>query len=115
MEGPGDYDGIIASIPSLPNIPRAIVTNFGSPLSDSTGAYHPEAAKPLINAGFTCLTESYIGDNPNATPDRQKFTAQQLGWLTSQPVFGVYGNETIADYKQWFGWPGWSVYLAECL
>lgn len=115
MEGPGDYDGIIASIPSLPNIPRAIVTNFGTPLSDAQGKYHPEKAKPLIDAGFRCLTEAYMADNPQATPDRLDFTAKQLGWPSSQPVFGVYGEKKLSAYSEWFDWSGWSVYLSEYL
>lgn len=115
LEGPQDYDGIISALPNVPNIPRAIVTNFGSPLSDARGQYHPEKAKPLVDAGWRCLTECYISDNSNATPDNQDYIARKLGWPSSQPVFGTYGSTSLDYYKPWFGWSGWSVYLAEYL
>lgn len=56
-------------------------------------------------------TECYLGDNPNATPDRLNWTAQHLGWPTSQPVFGVY-NAPPSTYAPWASWPG-ADYLAE--
>jgi hypothetical protein len=113
LEGPGDYEGILAAEASgqIPNVPKAVITNFNVPLTDPSGVPQPAAAKPLIDAGYVCLTEAYLGDNPNANPDRLDFRAKQLGWSTSQPVFGVY-NKPLAEYAQWFGWPG-AVYLAE--
>lgn len=110
-EGPGDYEGIMEAIPHLQPVPRAIVTNFNIPLRDANGVPQPQAAKPLLDAGFSCLTEAYLGDNPNATPDRLDFTAQRLGWATSQPVFGVY-NAPPSTYAPWADWPG-ADYLAE--
>lgn len=56
-------------------------------------------------------TECYLGDNPNTTPDRLNWTAQHLGWPTSQPVFGVY-NAPQSTYAPWASWPG-ADYLAE--
>lgn len=105
-EGPGDYDGIINHINGtasgpLPTCPLAICTNFNTPLTT------PEAAAPLINAGFWCLTESYLNENLNATPDNMDRKARFLGWPTSQPVFGVYDAIYPAPtYAQWHGWPG---------
>ena len=110
-EGPGDYNGITANLGNLPSCSLAIVTNFNIPLTDTNGAPVPAAAKPLIDAGFACLTECYLGDNPNATPDRLDCTAKRLGWPASQPVFGVY-NKPPAAYAQWADWPG-ADYLGE--
>ena len=112
-EGPGDYEGIMHAEASgeIPKVPKAIVTNFNVPLTDAAGVPQPPAAKPLIDAGYACLTEAYLGDNPNANPDRLDFRAKQLGWASSQPVFGVY-NAPLSTYDQWADWPG-AVYLAE--
>jgi hypothetical protein len=110
MEGPNDYNGILAA--ELPDVPVAIATNFGTPLTDAQGVPQPAAAAPLIEAGFVCLTECYLGDNPNANPDRLDFRAKQLGWEWSQPIYGVY-NMPKSAYAPWLGWPGESDYLAE--
>jgi hypothetical protein len=116
VEGPGDYDGVMASFQNLPACPKGIVTNFNTPLyTDGTPEGNQAAraaAAPLINAGFTCLTEAYIGDNPNATPPNLDVYGRFLGWPTTQPVFGLY-NEPMTSYDQYKGFPGWSVYLAE--
>jgi hypothetical protein len=111
-EGPGDYDGIIAAIDAgtLPSCPLAICTNFSTPLT-TVGQLHPDKAKPLIDAGFSCLTEAYIGDNQFATPDVLDYTARRLGWSGSQPVFGVY-NAPPSAYAEWYDWPG-ADYLGE--
>lgn len=103
LESAGDYDGIMAS--PTPSIPHAIVTNF-SPFRDSG-----RDPQPLVERGYVCITEAYIGDNPNATPDRLHFTARQHGWATSQPAFGVY-NAPLSAYSEWMDWPGCD-YLAE--
>ena len=107
LEGPGDYDGIMLAVDNnrLPRCSLAVCTNFNVPLTDPNGVPRPEKAKPLIDAGFACLTECYLGDNPNATPDEMDFKARQCGWPTSQPVFGVY-NKPPSAYAKWAGWPG---------
>lgn len=103
-EGPGDYEGIVNAINEdrLPNCSLAIITNFNTPLTT------PAAAAPLITAGFSCLTEAYLNENPNATPDNLDRMARNLGWPTSQPVFGVYpvGGNPVPSYAQWHDWPG---------
>lgn len=109
-EGPGDYDGIMSAIQfnDLPDCPRAVLTNFGAPLATAVG-YSRMAAAPLIDAGFWCLTEAYIGDNPNATKERLEYTATvQLGFPSAQPVYGIYNAplpKTAAG--------GYGVYLGE--
>jgi hypothetical protein len=114
MEGPGDYEGVVSAISggAIPSCPKAIVTNFNLPLVDASGP-NPQACKPLINAGFACLTEAYIGDNPRATPPNMDFMGRNLGWLSTSPVFGVY-NASMSLYDPYkSAFPGWSSYLAE--
>lgn len=100
LEGPGDYDGIVYCEQALtvPDVPKAVCTNFST--IDST------RAKFLIDRKYTCLTECYLSECASCTPENQDFTARSLGWPTSQPVFGVYGGKTTADYAQWASWPG---------
>lgn len=111
-EGPDDYVGIIDAIPHLnPTLPRAIITNFASYVQN--GKDDKELAKPLIDAGFACITECYLGDNAMATPENMQGRANNLGWEKTQPGFGVW-NKWWDDYKNWFGWwPGHWFYLAE--
>lgn len=116
LEGQGDYDGIINAIDagSLPSCRKAVVTNFNTPLTDSQGVPQPQFAAPLIAAGFECLTEAYVNENSNATPDNMDLMAKNLGWPRSQPVFGIYsGPPTL--YDPWKSWPGYSLYSAEYL
>lgn len=114
VEGPGDYDGVVNAITDgqIPTCPKAIVTNFNIPLVDASGP-NPQACKPLIDAGFHCLTESYLGDNPQATPPNLDFLGRNCGWKSTSPVFGVY-NAPINSYSPYMSaFPGWSSYLAE--
>jgi hypothetical protein len=95
------------------------VTNFNTPIVPSNDpqkmAAAQAAAKPIIDAGFACLTESYLGDNPNATPSNLDNNGRQLGWPSTSPVFGVY-NEPLSSYAPYMNsFPGWSAYLAEYL
>jgi len=105
IEGPGDLEGVTNVINGvgggpLPTCPLAIVTNFST--------MNRTNAKPLIDAGFTCLTEAYMNEDLRMTPDAMNFTARNLGWATSQPVFGVYpvGGVPAPSYAEWQDWPG---------
>lgn len=115
VESEQDRLGVLNASQSVPaSIRRAIITDF-TPFSDAAG-YYPEKAAALIQDGWECLTEAYVNVNPNATPENLHFIAtQHLGWPSSQPVFGTYGNMGLADYKPWFNWAGWSCYLSEYL
>lgn len=111
VEGPGDLEGVTNVINGvgggpLPPCPLAIVTNFS--------ALSRENSKPLIDAGFTCLTESYMNEVPTMTPDTMNLIARNLGWPTSQPVAGVYpvAGKPTPDYTPWADWP-MADYLAE--
>lgn len=110
LESEGDYQGCVNAIDRLPEIPKAVLTNF-VPLVDASG-YLPSKATPLIEAGYRCLTESYLGEGPTFSPDRLHFTAtQKLGWPDAQPCFGIY-NKPLSEYAEWMQ-GGWSVYLGE--
>lgn len=104
LEGPGDYTGIhycetTQGMEPPIGVPKAVCTNFST--------IGPTEARFLVDAGYTCLTEAYIGECSNCTPDNLDRTARSLGWPTSQPVFGVYPvNGTTPDYSQWADWPG---------
>lgn len=90
------------------------MTNFNTPLYGGTPQAQ-EAAKPLIEAGFACLTEAYMGDNPNATPTNLDNYGRFLGWSSTSPVFGVY-NAPLTSYTPYMAqFPGWSAYLSEYL
>jgi hypothetical protein len=108
LESQGDLDGILSH--PTPTVPHAVITNF-TPLSNPQGEPLPDKAAPLIEAGWFCQTECYLGDNPSGTPDTQDHFAKQLGWGATQPVFGLY-NAPPAAYAQWYDWPGCD-YLAE--
>lgn len=118
LESESDYRGIMECLSMgeiLPPIPRAVITHFGPIDPGNIGLDKArEKVAPLIEAGFHCLTEAYLGDNPNATPDNLDFRARQLGWPRSSPVFGVY-NKPASAYENWFWWEGSSDYLAENL
>lgn len=117
VEGPGDYDGVAAA--AAPACPHAIVTNFNHPLyTDGTpqgDAAAQAAAKVLIDKGYECLTEAYMGDNPNATPFNLDHYGRFLGWESTSFVAGIY-NSPLTSYTPYMAqFPGWSVYLSEYL
>jgi hypothetical protein len=105
VEGPGDLEGVTNVINGvgggpLPGCPLAICTNFST--------LNQQNVRPLIDAGFTCLTECYMNESAGMTPDNMDRIAKNLGWPTSQPVFGVYpvGGNPAPSYAQWQTWPG---------
>ena len=110
LESEGDYQGCLNAIGKLPNIPKAVITNF-NPLANPDGTYRPDKAKPLIDAGYACITEAYLGESSTLTPPRLEHAARTLGWDSAQPCFGVY-NYPLAGYNAWKS-GGWSVYLGE--
>jgi hypothetical protein len=110
----------VHAIDGAPGIPatvkrRAVLTNF-TPMTDGQGVPQPDKAKPLIDAGYDCLTECYMGESNGASlnPESMNFRATvQLGWPRSQPVFGVY-NKPLPEYAtQIQNWPAYGLYLAE--
>lgn len=90
--------------PSPLAVPRGVVTNFG-------GIETVAKAQAYIDAGYDCLPEAYVADNPQATIPAQKWEAYWRGWHTSYPVVGVYHDFPLA--KCGSGWN--SIYLAEAM
>lgn len=117
LETEDDYEGIVNG--PIPHCPHAILTNFG-PIDPGVLGLKTAQAKAvaLITRGYCCLTEAYLGDNEQATPENLDFRAAQLGWpadeagLHSQPVFGVY-NAPVSRFEKWRTWPGHGFYLGE--
>ena len=104
VEGPGDLQGVTNVINGvgggpLPACSKAICTNFST--------LTRENCRPLIAAGFTCLTEAYMNQSPGMTPDAMDRNARWLGWSTSQPVAGVYpvDGQPVPSYAEWADWP----------
>lgn len=110
LESEGDYQGCVNAIGRLPDIPKAVVTNF-TPLATPQGTPIVDKGRVLVDAGFTCLTECYIGDAPSTTPPNQAHFASHFGWQAPQPVFGIY-NKPLSAYADWMQ-GGWSTYLGE--
>lgn len=120
IEGPADRDGVVASIPYLPHIPKAIVTTFhGLIVKDAGGVTNIPASKekaaPLVKAGFTCMNEVYAtkedGTPTGITALGAEFVARShLGFEKVLDVYGVFGGSELSDYPQR---NGYSVWLAE--
>lgn len=106
-----DWPAVISAVADLP-IPKAICTNF-APFVDEQGYPTPEKARPLVEAGWACLTECYLAEAPNSTPENQDFYARShLGWAETQPVLGIYGGKTFDDYPTRDNYRNWSVWDA---
>lgn len=116
-ETPRDWEAIVADFrDAYPEMPAAVVTTFGGIGALEGGGYDPAVAKPVIDAGFYCLTESYQNANPQATPANLDFVATvKLGWPRSQPTIGVWGGYPASSYLG--GWlpPDYWVWLAETM
>jgi hypothetical protein len=90
VEGPGHN-------PVKLSVPRAIVTNFG-------GVESKNHAAVWKNAGYDCMPECYVNQNPQATIANQRAEAKWRGWAVSYPVIGVYGGYPLASYpSDWSG------------
>lgn len=76
-------------------IAKGVVTNF-APFVHNDGKPYPEKAKPLIDAGWACVTENFISESPNSTPARTDWYAKSnLGWAETQPMVEL---DILAQY-----------------
>lgn len=76
-------------------IPKAVVSN-GAPFVHADGTPWPQKAKPLVDADWAYITECFITESPNSTPERTNyFVTRNLGWPETQPM--VEGWH-LADY-----------------
>ncbi len=77
------------------NIKKAVVSNF-APFVHEDGTPWPEKAKPLIDDGWSYISENFVSESPNSIPERTDFFAtRHLGWAETQPMIEGWH---IADY-----------------
>jgi len=106
-----DWPSIVNEIADLP-VYKAVVTNFAAFVHPDAYPW-PEKAAPLVEAGWHCLTECYVGEAPNATPENTDWYARTfLGWPETQPVIGIYAGATFDDYPTRDRYRNWSVWDA---
>lgn len=106
-----DWQACVDGISDL-QIAKSVVTNF-APFVDVNGYPDPSKSKPLVDAGWACLTEAYLGEAPLATPENLDYYARaHLGWTETQPVLGIYGGKTLDDYPTRDNYRNWSVWDA---
>ena len=106
-----NWPAMVAALADLP-IPKAVCTNF-APFVDVNGYPDEPKARPLVEAGWACLTECYLGEAPMSTPENQDFYARShLGWSETQPVIGIYGGKTFDDYPTRFNYRNFSAWDA---
>lgn len=106
-----DWQACVDAIADL-DVHKSVVTNF-APFVDVNGYPVPAKAAPLVEAGWKCLTECYLGEAPNSTPENQDYYARaNLGWPATQPVIGIYGGKTFDDYPTRGNYRNWSVWDA---
>lgn len=114
-ETPRNWVAIVDSFrAAYPALPAAVVTTFGGIGALDDGTYDPSIAKPVIDAGFRCLTEAYVNVDAGSTPDRMRWTAiEKLGWPWAQQTIGVYGGypaeryiveHNLADHRGYWVW-----------
>lgn len=103
-----DWQAIVDTAP--PGHPYGVVTDFNA-FNTPDGRPDAAAAKPLVGAGWTCLTEAYEVQNPPSTPERMAFAAQQRGWAKAQAVAGCYWGFPLSRVVDKVSW----VWLAETM
>jgi hypothetical protein len=110
-----DYDKFALALSEYDKLPKAVVTNF-APFTNRDGTPN-DRSRLLIEAGWACLTECDIPNNPNATPARMDWEARQRGWSYGQPVVYVNSSCPLDYYTPLLstGFPGWSIWSAEYL
>jgi len=107
----------------FPAMPAAVVTTFVGLGALNSGGYDSSIAKPVVEAGFHCLTEAYMSESPNWTPERLDWTAKtHLGFPVTQPTIGLWngrlGRITAEQYINEYNlaaFPGYWVWLAETM
>lgn len=93
---------------------KGVATNF-APFTHHDGSPYPEKSRPLVEAGWACLTECYdmpFTPAPLRPAERAGF-AKHLGWNVTQPILGLYGGDTLGDYPTRDDYRNWSVWAAE--
>ena len=88
-------------------IPMAVVSN-GSPFVHQDGTPWPEKAKPLIDAGWAYISENFITESPNSTPENTDFfVTRHLGWPRTQPMVEGWHLEDYGDLSRFTNVSHW--------
>lgn len=119
-ETPRDWPTIVSMFrAAYPTLPAAVVTTFGGIGALEGGGYNPAISKPVVEAGFRCLTEAYANADARMTPDRMAWTAtEKLKWEHAQVTVGVWGGYPFRRYIDLWNLqahPGYWVWLAETM
>jgi hypothetical protein len=91
-----NWPDVIFNLQGL-DVAKGVVTNFAPFVDSQSGALRPEIARPLVDAGYACVTENFISESPNSTPPATDFIAKQLGWPRSQPMIEGWEMERYGD------------------
>ena len=87
---------------------KGVVTNF-APFVHNNGQPFPEKAKPLIDAGWSCVTECFISEAPNATPaNGEDYATRVLGWPYTQPMVELDILSQYGDLSGYHNVSHWS-------
>jgi hypothetical protein len=106
-----DWPSVVGAVGDLP-ISKAVVTNFAAFVTQD-GLPDPSKSKPLVDAGWACMPECHLAEAPNATPENGDFYARaHLGWTATQPLLGMQGGKTFADFPTRDNYANWSVWDA---
>lgn len=107
-----NWQEVIQQTADLP-IHKAVVTNM-APFTHYDGSPYPELSAPLVENDWACLTECYdLDGDPKLWIERRDFFAKHLGWTSTQPVIGLYGGRTWADFPTYDDYANGSVWAAE--
>jgi hypothetical protein len=113
-----NWPELIFELSDLP-ISKGVATNF-APFTHHDGSPFPEKARPLVEAGWKCLTECYdMNGDPANWIERRAFFASHLGWHQTQPILGIYdppgGAGSLDAFPTRDEYRNWSVWAAENL
>lgn len=83
------------------NIPKAIAATVG-PFIHEDGSPWPEKAKPLVDDGWTFISQCFISENPSSTPANMDFYAtRHLGFPFTQPILEGWNLPAYGDVSRY--------------
>jgi hypothetical protein len=92
-----------------PSITLALVTDLGPSRVD------PTLDAALFELGASCLPESYLQDNPNATPEAMCGEASNRGYTYVVCTPGAYYGYPLSNYRDQYGVDACCVWVAETM
>lgn len=95
------------------DVAKGVITNF-APFTRYDGSPYPEKSRPLVEAGWSCVTECYdMQGDPTHWIEQRAFFARHLGWDVTQPALGCYDGRTLQSFPTRDNYFNWSVWAAE--